>query len=295
MFSLNRTQLIGYVTQPVELRQTPEGQSVANLNVAVPYSFQAADGQTLTGTSYHSVTVWNALAEVAAQYVRPGSQVFLAGRLQTDSWEDRLSGEKRSRTIIVALEMILLDPREGQVELDATAKNLAGCLNRVDLIGNLTRDPELRTTTSGQQVVSLRLATNERWKDRATSELRERAEYHSVIAWGELAQRTATHLRKGQRLHVAGRVQTRSWETQAGTKRTTTEVIAETVSLLGVQNREITYTHETRAERLASRRATEEPRSPSLTPSPAPESPDPGLDMPPLKYEPEIRVEDLPF
>src|SRR3989338_215088 len=98
MFSLNRVQLIGYLTQPVDLRQTPGGQSVADLNVAVPYSFKAESGQELSGQSFHSVTAWGGMAEVAAQYAKPGSQLFLSGRLQTDSWKDEKSGEKRSKT-----------------------------------------------------------------------------------------------------------------------------------------------------------------------------------------------------
>ncbi|MEK7137355.1 MAG: single-stranded DNA-binding protein, partial [Patescibacteria group bacterium] len=77
MFSLNRIQLVGYVTQPIELRKTPGGQSVADLNIATPYSFKAESGEQLTGTGYHSVTAWGGMAEVAAQYLKPGSQVAI--------------------------------------------------------------------------------------------------------------------------------------------------------------------------------------------------------------------------
>ena len=160
MFSLNRLQLIGYITQPVEVRQTPNGQSVADFNVAVPYTFTTDSGQELSGTSFHSVTAWGGMADVAAQYLKPGSQIFLSGRLQTDTWEDQQSGEKRSKTRVVALDLIMLDPRDGQHEVDASAKAITQCLNRIDIIGNLTREPEMRTTTNGQKVLSLGVATN---------------------------------------------------------------------------------------------------------------------------------------
>jgi single-strand DNA-binding protein len=104
------------------------------------------------------------------------------------------------------------------------------------VIGNVTRDPEMRTTTGGQNVLTLGVATNERWKDRATQEDKERSEFHNVVLWGALAQQVAKSVKKGHRVFVSGRVQTRSWETKEGGKRTTTEIVADAVSLLGVAN-----------------------------------------------------------
>ena len=288
MFSLNRLQLIGYITQPVDLRQTPGGQSVADLNVAVPYMFRTDADQELSGTSFHSVTAWGGMADVAAQYLKSGSQVFIAGRLQTDSWEDQQSGEKRSRTRIVALDLIMLDPRDGQHELDASAKSVTQCLNRADVIGNLTRDPEVRTTTNGQNVVSFGIATNERWKDKASNEMKERTEFHNVVVWGDLAQTCAQHLKKGMRLHVSGRVQTRSWETKQGSKRYTTEIVAETVSLLGVKNTDITYSNEARKSAAASPQKAEAGAEPTHVVAG-------DMNVPAVKYESDVKAEDLPF
>ena len=285
-------QLIGYLTQPVELRQTPGGQSVADLNISTPYTFKTESGETLAGQGFHSVTAWGGMAAVAAQYMKPGAQVFLSGRLQTDSWEDEKSGEKRSKTRLVAMDMILLDPRAGQVELPAAAAPLTTCLNRADIIGNLTKDPEMRTTTGGQNVLSLGVATNERWKDKATNEDKERVEFHNVVVWGELATLVTTHLKKGMRVHVSGRIQTRSWETKQGSKRTTTEIVADTVSALGVKNTDITYSTATRAERMAGRGQTEKSAPPSEE---APQAAAGGFEVPELKYESAVKVEDLPF
>lgn len=286
MFSLNRIQLIGYVTQPVTLRQTPGGTSVADINVAIPYKFQTDSNQTLAGTAYHSVTAWSGMADTAAQYMKPGSQVFLSGRLQTDSWQDEKTNEKRSKTRIVALDMILLDPREGQISIGENAKELGTCLNRADIVGRLTRDPEIRTTTNGKSVVSFSVATNERWKEKTSGEMKERVEFHNIVCWGDLAKLCSNGaMKKGQRVYVSGRVQTRSWETQQGNKRYTTEIVADSVSLLGVKNTDIAYSNEVRTTSVKqAAQATEAAEVASVA-----------ADVPPVQYESDVKVEDLPF
>ncbi len=95
------------------------------------------------------------------------------------------------------------------------------CINRADVIGNVTKDPEIRTTTGGQQVLTLGVATNERWKDRATNQNRERSEFHNVVLWGAVAEQVSRTVKKSNRVFVSGRVQTRSWETKEGSKRDT--------------------------------------------------------------------------
>lgn len=101
-------------------------------------------------------------------------------------------------------------------------------LNKVMLLGNLTADPESRVTTSGQPVVNLRMATNRKWMDKSTQEFKESTEFHDVVVWGKLAD-WCSKLVKGQKIFVEGRIQTRSWEDQAGVKKYRTEVIAENV------------------------------------------------------------------
>lgn len=286
MFSLNRVHLIGYQTQPVTVRQTPSGTSVTDLNLVVPFSFRTESGETLTSRGFFTVTVWGAIAEVAGQFVRPGAQIFAAGRLQTDTWEDAETHEKRSKTKIVATEMILLDPKSGQMQPPERAKSTLSACNRADIIGNVTRDPELRTTTSGQHVLTLGVATNDRWKDRISGELKERAEFHSVVVWGDLAEEVQTCIKKGQRVYVSGRVQTRSWETQAGSKRTTTEIIAEAISLLGVKNAIAEESIQLSDTGVTKRSA------PAGSPT---QEPEPALSVPDIQYGSEIKVEDLPF
>lgn len=275
--------MIGYQTQPVSVRQTPQGTSVTDLNLVVPYAFRSETGEMLEGKGFHTVTVWGAMADVVSRFVRPGSQIFISGRLQTDSWEDEKSGEKRSKTKIVALDMILLDPKDGQTEAPENTSLLGG-LNRADIIGNVTRDPEMRTTTGGQQVLTLGVATNERWKDRKGGDDRERTEFHNIVVWGSLAEQIAKTVKKGKRVFVSGRVQTRGWETKDGAKRTTTEVIADQVSLLG--------TRHPQADSVIQ--MTGAPMGASMPQQSAP-APAADIEMPEVTYASEIKVEDLPF
>ena len=105
-------------------------------------------------------------------------------------------------------------------------------VNRVILIGNLGRDPELRYTQGGQPVTSFSLATNERFKNRE-GQPQERTEWHRIVVWGQTAEHCAQYLSKGRSIYVEGRLQTREWEDKEGQKRRTTEIVAQTVQFLG--------------------------------------------------------------
>ena len=109
---------------------------------------------------------------------------------------------------------------------------MAEGLNKVMLIGNLGRDPELRYTQGGQAVLNLRLATNESFQNR-DGERQERTEWHGVIVWGKRGEALSKILSKGSQLCVEGRLQTRSWEDKQGQKRYMTEVVATNIILLG--------------------------------------------------------------
>ncbi len=104
-------------------------------------------------------------------------------------------------------------------------------LNRAQIIGNLTRDPESRSTPTGQTVCSFSIATTYSYKD-ATGQKVEKPEYHSIVAWGKLAEICTQYLAKGRKVYAEGRLQTREWTSQDGQKRTRTEIVAENVILL---------------------------------------------------------------
>lgn len=109
---------------------------------------------------------------------------------------------------------------------------MASSLNKVQIIGNLTRDPELKQIPSGQSVCTVGLATNRIWKDKS-GEKKEQVEYHNVVVWGKLAEICGQYLKKGQKAYFEGRLQTRDWEGQDGVKRYRTEIVAENMIMLG--------------------------------------------------------------
>ncbi len=105
-------------------------------------------------------------------------------------------------------------------------------VNRVTLLGNITRDPELKSTTGGQSVATFGLATNRVWRD-ADGEKKSLPEYHNIVAWGSLAEFSSQYVHKGKPLYVEGYLKTRSWDSGEGTKIFRTEVVAENIILLG--------------------------------------------------------------
>ncbi len=103
---------------------------------------------------------------------------------------------------------------------------MAGSVNKVILVGNLGKDPEVRRLNSGEPVVNLRIATSETWKDKATGERKEKTEWHNVVIFNEnLARVAEQYLKKGSKVYVEGQLQTRKWQDQSGQERYTTEVV----------------------------------------------------------------------
>ena len=104
-------------------------------------------------------------------------------------------------------------------------------LNRASIIGRVVNDIESRTTPTGQTVVSFSVATNFRWTD-ATWVKQDKAEFHNIVAWRKLAETIAQYLKKGSRVYIEGRLQTRSWDDQSGNKKYRTEIIADSMIML---------------------------------------------------------------
>ncbi len=157
-------------------------------------------------------------------------------------------------------------------------------LNRAQIIGNLTRDPELKYTPNGQAVTSFSVATNRSWQN-ADGTRQDAVEYHDVVAWGKLGEIAAQVLSKGKQAFVEGRLQTRNWEAQDGAKRQKTEIVAENVIALGPRG-------EKEFSASASAPADAAPGSDEAKDSAKGGKKSPGKSEP--KSE-EINIDDIPF
>jgi single-strand DNA-binding protein len=108
-------------------------------------------------------------------------------------------------------------------------------INKVILVGNVGQDPESRATPSGRMVTNLRIATTESWRDKATGELKEQTEWHTVVFFDRVAEIAAEYLRKGQQVYVEGKLRTRKWQDKHGHDRYSTEVVGLELQMLGAR------------------------------------------------------------
>lgn len=109
---------------------------------------------------------------------------------------------------------------------------MAGSVNKVILIGNLGKDPEVRHLENGAVVANFPIATSETYKDKATGERRENTDWHNIVLWRGLAEVAGKYLKKGQKIYVEGKLKTRSWQDKDGSTRYTTEVVGDEMTML---------------------------------------------------------------
>jgi single-strand DNA-binding protein len=147
-------------------------------------------------------------------------------------------------------------------------------VNLAIVMGNLTRDPELRYTPNGQPVTSFGVATNRSWKD-SNGDKKDEVEFHEVVVWGKLAELCSQYLTKGRKVHVMGRLQTRSWEGSDGAKRQKTEIVAQDIAFVDSKRDGGEYVPE---ESKASAKKSDKPKSKKED-----------------KEEEEINIDDIPF
>lgn len=162
-------------------------------------------------------------------------------------------------------------------------------VNKAILVGRLTRDPDMRTTTSGQSVVTLSMATNNFWTDKSGTR-QERTEFHNIVLWGRLAEIASQYLTKGQECFIEGRLQTREYTAKDGTQKRVTEIVGENMRL------------GSRAQGSSSSQSASAPRS--ATRAPQGGSGQSGTSLPAEEEIPtinlddeksEIKIEDVPF
>ncbi len=158
-------------------------------------------------------------------------------------------------------------------------------LNKVMLVGRLTRDPEVRTTSSGQTVTSISLATSYSWKDQS-GQKQEKTEFHNIIAWRKLGEIAGQYLQKGQEVYFEGRLQTRKYTGKDGVERRTTEIIAENMQM-GNKARNSSGVESQNSGNF---------NRPAVSPA-APKEETPAESIPTINLdeEEEVRIEDVPF
>jgi single-strand DNA-binding protein len=158
-------------------------------------------------------------------------------------------------------------------------------VNKVLLVGRLTRDPEIRNTQSGQTVASISMATNRFWKDK-NGQRQDQTEFHNVVLWGRLAEIAGQYLAKGQECFIEGRLQTRKYTAKDGTERRTTEVVAENMQLGSRPQGSSSF--------QPGQNSSFAKPAPAQTPAaeqPAEEIPTINLD----EEQDEVKIEDVPF
>lgn len=151
------------------------------------------------------------------------------------------------------------------------------CLNRATIIGNLTRDPEVRQTPNGQSVASFGVATNRSWTG-SDGQKQEQVEFHNCVAWGKLAEICGQYLAKGRKVYIEGRLQTRDWEGQDGVRRYRTEIVTDNMIIL---------------DRAGSGSSSNNDFA--APPASAAGGSAFGKDEPAANPDDEIKVEDIPF
>lgn len=164
--------------------------------------------------------------------------------------------------------------------------------NRVELIGNLTRDPELRYTPSGAAVASFGIATNRSYV--VEGERKEEVDFHKIVAWNKLAELCAQLLKKGIRVFVSGRLQYREWEPQEGGKRRDAEIVLEDMIILTPKGDGGEEYVEAKSEPKPQPEAEEAPKEPESSKKPEPE-PELAEEAPTPKADEVVSEEDLPF
>lgn len=170
---------------------------------------------------------------------------------------------------------------------------MAMSLNKVQLIGNLTRDPEMRQIPGGQVVASFGLATNLSWTDQS-GQRQDKPEFHNIVAWRKLAEICGQYLKKGSKCYIEGRIQTRSWEAEDGSKRYRTEIVAENMIML---DRKGEISGDTGGMMQADHAGLDQGPAPEPQAAPSNESASeaPVAAAPSAQKEDEVTVDDLPF
>jgi single-strand DNA-binding protein len=241
---MNKVMIIGFVEREPEIRHTANGQPVSSFTVSTSRHWTTNAGEDRNATEWFNIVAWGDLAEAAETQLQKDQRLYAEGHLQTRSWDDA-QGQRHVRTEVVANKLIPMETREAIAarSVEPVTDSLPLCLNRVMVIGNLGRNPEMRYTPDGQAVTSFSLAATRTWTS-AQGGRSDPTEWFNVIAWGSLAEICNQYLTKGRRVYVEGELRTRGWEQPDGSKHYRTELVANEMIMLGPRPRNRFAEHE---------------------------------------------------
>jgi single-strand DNA-binding protein len=248
---MNKVMIIGFVERGPEMRHTAKGQGVTSFGVSTHRQWTTSAGEAREATEWFNVVAWDDLARAAMELLDEEQRVYVEGYLQTRSWEEP-DGQRQVRTEVVACKLMPMDNKETIVAQmqDKCCEETPICMNRIMVIGNLGRDPEMRYTPDGQAVTSFSLATTRTWMSNNGGRC-DTTEWFNVVSWGSLAEICNQYLSKGRRVYIEGELRTRGWEQADGRKHFRTELVANEMIMLGPRPRS-RQGHETSMYRQAS-------------------------------------------
>jgi single-strand DNA-binding protein len=227
---MNNVILIGTLAREPELRYTGSGVAVYEATIAGEDHIAGQDGKQRQLPWYHRISILGKPAEWQAERnLQAGDPVMVEGSLDYSSW-DAPEGGKRSAVRVKALRVESLATQPETTQDAGGGVRMSGGMNQVMVVGNLTREPDLRYTPAGDAVLGLSMAVNETWNDRQGVK-QEKVHWIDATLWRDLAE-SAKDLKKGDPVLITGRLTNESWTDKEGNKRNSTKIEATRVEAL---------------------------------------------------------------
>ena len=227
MPNFNKVILMGQVTRTPELRQISSGTNVTDVNILTKRTWLDPQGEERTSNDWVDATFWGKQAENVCKFFTEGKPIFVEGRLTYSTWETS-EGQKRTKVQITADNFQFISPASEQA---GGGENNVPFFNKVFLMGNMTRDPELRYIKEDRAVLDIGIATTRNWTDN-TGQRREETDFIDVSFWGKPAEEISRLYRKGAPLFVEGHLTLDSWDDRkTGEKRRKLKVTGESFRL----------------------------------------------------------------
>jgi single-strand DNA-binding protein len=226
--SLNKVILLAKVQQQAEIRKNSAGKSVAKMTVTTAAAWLDKAGLRHANEEHHKLMIFNERLVQVAENMQPGGYVYIEGALQNSKWTDNLGNDRY-------ISEIVLSQFRGQfLPLFSGNERITdgeyADINRIFLIGNLGKDPEIRQMRTGKRVASLLVATSEKWKTQS-GEYKEKTEWHNISVFNEYLVNIAENtLKKGMKIYIEGSIRGKQWEDKGGSEQQGTDIIISHIS-----------------------------------------------------------------